>query len=201
MLNRLKNYLIKSLVLAFVLLTNNAIASGLEATIEVSDTENKSIHFSLYNEIRNMNLKIIDGEGVVLYNEAINSKSYSKSYNFDDLKNGNYKIELESDIEIRYIPFAINFNGLLFEKEKESFVTKPIVNVKDKLVTISKLALNNESLKVILYDELSNRLYEDILDGDVSLGVQLNLKHLEKGNYQVFMKSEGMAFYKTIVVK
>ncbi|PQV49441.1 hypothetical protein CLV33_10371 [Jejuia pallidilutea] len=146
-------------------------------------------------------LTIKDANGIILYKEVMAQKGvYSKGFDLTALPNGNYVIELEKDVEIKVMPFTVSSTKVSFNKESESVFFKPVTRVKEDLVYVTKLALNNEDLDIEIYKEADdysfeyfNNNYELVYKEKVE-----NTKSLEriyklskKGNYKIVYYSQG----------
>ncbi|WP_152572113.1 hypothetical protein [Jejuia pallidilutea] len=184
------------------------VAAAITATVSgyANNNNSKSIKDDKITAIT-LNVKqgnlltIKDANGIILYKEIMEQKGvYSKGFDLTALPNGNYVIELEKDVEIKVMPFTVSSTKVSFNKESESVFFKPVTRVKEDLVYVTKLALNNEDLDIEIYKEADhysfdyfNINYELVYKEKVK-----NTKSLEriyklskKGNYKIVYYSQG----------
>lgn len=145
-------------------------------------------------------LYIKDANGTILYKEVIEQEGvYSKGFDLSALPNGNYVVELEKDVEIKLIPFEVLEAQVIFNKEEESTFFKPITRVKDNLIYVSKLALDNENLNVEVYkksESYASESYELVFEETM-----VDTKNLERiyklsneGDYKIVYFTKGRTF-------
>lgn len=135
--------------------------------------------------------------GTILYKESIDrSGSYKKEFDLTSLPNGDYFFEVDKDFEIKIIPFKVNGAQVTFQKERTKSIFKPVVTIKDNIVTVSKLVLDNTSVDVKIYFDSGD--YELIHSERIE-----NIKNIQRvyrllknvtGNYKVICKSDGREF-------
>ncbi len=150
------------------------------------------------NNVKEGNLLTIkDYSGVTLYKELINSSgTYKKGFDLTALPNGSYFFEVDKDLEILTIPFTVNANKVVYNKESTAF--KPLVNQKNNLAFISKLSPNFETVNIRVYAD-NNNDYE-LLHSEKIEGVQTveRVYKLEKGKYKIVFNSNNQEFTKFI---
>lgn len=146
-------------------------------------------------------LSIKDYNGIILYKELIQKTGiYTKGFDLTALPDGLYLFELDSDIEIKTIPFAVESNIVTFNKDLETTTFKPYVRVEGDMVYITKLALNNAPLKIDIYFENgislsdSELVYSEIVKDTKKIAKIYKLSGLNKGSYKITVTSEGRAF-------
>lgn len=149
-------------------------------------------------------LTIKDVNGIILYKEIIEKEGlYSKGFDLTALPNGNYVVELEKDVEIKIMPFKVSGSKVSFNKESESRLFKPVTRIKEDLVHVTKLSLNNEDLKIEIYREGETYALNHF-NNDYQLVYQEKVKDTrsferiyklsKKGNYKIVYYSEGRTF-------
>lgn len=144
------------------------VAAAITATVSgyANNNNSKSIKDDKITAIT-LNVKqgnlltIKDANGIILYKEIMEQKGvYSKGFDLTALPNGNYVIELEKDVEIKVMPFTVSSTKVSFNKESESVFFKPVTRVKEDLVYVTKLALNNEDLDIEIYKEADHYSFD-----------------------------------------
>ncbi|MBD0823441.1 hypothetical protein [Aestuariibaculum marinum] len=144
-------------------------------------------------------LSIKDNYGVVLYKEQIKETgTYKKGFDLSALPNGEYIFEIDKNLEVKTIPFTVNFEEVYFNKEKESTSYKPYVRQDNGIVYITKLAPKQEALTIHIYTN-NNSEYE-LVHTERIKGVQSIEKayKLEKGNYKLVFVSDNKEYTKFI---
>lgn len=163
-----------------------------------NDAEKTSIY--LENVKKGNLLSIKDNNGVVLYEEKMEQNgNYYKGFNLSLLPNGSYAFELDKGLEIKTMPFKIEYNDVVFYKNLESTFFKPVLYRRGDLVFISKPAISNdgEPLNIKVYHEEADTslLYkETITDSEKKTGVIFKLSDLENGTYRIVLESKGREF-------
>ena len=159
------------------------------------------------NDVKQGNLlSIKDENGIIVYKELIEkSGMYTKEFDLTTLPDGAYNFELDKDLEINTIPFTVYSNEVTFKKELEKTIFKPYARVKGDVVYVTKLALNEEPLKVDIYftsfDGFSSKselTYSENIQNTKLINRVYRLASLDKGNYKIVFKTDGRVFTKQI---
>lgn len=140
-------------------------------------------------------LTIKDSHGIILYKELIEINGlYKKGFDLTELPNGEYIFELEKDLEIKTIPFTVEFNTVLFNKGDGVTHFKPFVKEKGKFVYVTKLNPNFSDLTINIYalygGESKLRHSEKIKNTKIIQKVF----ELEKGNYKITINSDNKEY-------
>ena len=197
----MKNLIKRSLLIVAVLTTIVINAGNIANNVEVKVIDSKLIDLKLNNSDGDLKISVFDSYGEVLYSEQFQGSVFSKKYDIETLPSGDYYFEIEGQTKINVMPFTVTNKGVDFNNTIESTYYKPTVRQEGDLVYISKIALNNEDLEIILYDAGFNTLYKEELTGEINFGKTLNLKMLKAGNYKIVMKSDGKVFEQKIYKK
>ncbi len=196
----MKNLIKKSLVIVLLFYTVISSAEVMNPTIVVNEIEGQSVVLTLKNLQEQTSVYIKDKNGVILYQEIYENPTVLKKYNFKLLPKGDYLFEIHSDTKIKMIPFTVTFDNVKLKKEGDKVVYKPQFKLIDNTIFIYKLAINYESLRISLYDSESHLIYKEFLDGSLVLERKLNVSKLEKGNYRLILKSEGLTLTENIKI-
>ena len=193
-------HLKKGILLVTMLTTIYSFANESSYYSIKNDTKKTSL--TLNNVKKGNILSIIDINGIILYKEVIeNSGIYSKGFDLTYLPDGFYTFELDKDLEIKTIPFTVNYNNVVFNKKEEKTIFKPYTRVKDDFVYISKLALNNDPLKIEIYflnDYDYELVYTEKVINTKNIEKTYKLTGLKKGDYKIVIETEGKTFTKNI---
>lgn len=193
-------HLKKGILLVTMLTTIYSFAN--ESSFYSIKNDTKKTSLTLNNVKKGNILSIIDINGIILYKEVIeNSGIYSKGFDLTYLPDGFYTFELDKDLEIKTIPFTVNYNNVVFNKKEEKTIFKPYTRVKDDFVYISKLALNNDPLKIEIYflnDYDYELVYTEKVINTKNIEKTYKLTGLKKGDYKIVIETEGKTFTKNI---
>ncbi|MFS4483629.1 hypothetical protein ACKGJY_11465 [Hyunsoonleella sp. 2307UL5-6] len=149
---------------------------------------------------------IKDVNGVILFKEAIEESGvYQKGFDLTELPNGNYFFELDKDMEINIIPFTVNANKVVYDKDNSETIFKPSTRVKDDMIFVNCLSMHKDLLEISIYYDGGSALsnYELIHSETLtSEGNQIRkvykIKDYTKGDYKIVYKTEGKTFVKFI---
>lgn len=177
------------LVLAVIL---GSYTSYANATLEVLPT---------FNNVKKGNsISVTDALGKVIFSGLINyDGNISRLYDFSQLENGIYVIEVNKDFEIDINTVEVKNNTVNFISHKSEKIFKPVFRVeKDKLL-ISKLALDASEMKIELY--FSNELiHSETAKGSAILNRAYKLDHSITGEYTAIVRSNGRVFVKNFKI-
>ena len=149
-------------------------------------------------------LSVKDINGIILYKEYIQKTgTYTKGFDLTALPDGEYVFELDKDLEINTIPFKVDSNVVVFNKENEKTIYKPVVRIKNGLVYVTKLNLNETPLKISIYfqnESGSELMYKETITETTSKTISkiFKLEGLKKGSYKMIFNSEGRQFVEYI---
>ncbi len=148
---------------------------------------------------------IKDENGLILYKESIQqSGTYTKGFDLTALPDGAYFFELDKDVEITTIPFSVKSNLVTFDKEMAETIFKPTTSVKDDLVLVSQLSLNEAPFTVEIYFEgngfgASDELvFSETIENTQTIKRVYKLTGLTNGSYKIVYKTEGKEFVEYI---
>lgn len=194
----MKNLIKRSFLIVALFTTIALTAAEVESGMKLK-IDSKLVDLSLYNTDGNITVRVKDSKDYVLYTEQFEGKDYSKKYDLATLPNGDYFFEIEGQTKIKLVSFRVKPNAVVLNNTYKTILFKPVVRQENNKIYISKLALNDESLNVVLYDRNYNVLYKEELNGNVNLEKVLNISNLEKGNYILKLNSNTQSFTKNII--
>ena len=147
-------------------------------------------------------LSVKDINGIVLYKEFIKETgTYTKGFDLTALPDGAYVFELDKDLEINTIPFKVKSNVVVFDKENEKTIYKPLIRVKGDLVYLTKLTLNETPLNIKIYFESegeSKLMFTETLKDAKTINRIYKLEGLKVGSYKMVFNTEGRQFVESI---
>ena len=194
-----KTTLRKSILTAVMLTAMMSYATnGLEIN---HNNDLKKTTFSLNNVKEGNQLIIKDINGIILYKEQIEkSGTYSKGFDLTSLPSGSYVFELQKDLEIKFFPFTVNDETVVFNGE-ETIIHKPFVTQKGNYVYVSKLALNEEPLEIKIYYD-SELIYSEEIKNTKTIEktFKLSTKGRETSKYTMVLKTNDREYFEYITL-
>ncbi|MEQ8924976.1 MAG: hypothetical protein RLO81_04135 [Fulvivirga sp.] len=161
--------------------------------IEVVKNEKVFKLFYLADDERNVNVKIVDRKGEVLYKEKISAvKGFTRPYNFENLPEGDYKFVVLDDSGI--MEFDVAHKDL--QKKNTHYVRfDELKNINEKLYKLSIAAQGEQVAKVKIYDEESRLLYEQKESFTNNFAQLYNLEQLPSdGYFKVIINGKAEVF-------
>ena len=171
------------LVLAVMLGTCTSYAN---ATLEVLPT---------FNNVKKGNsITVTDATGAVIFSGRINfDGNISRLYDFSQLKDGIYSIEVNKDYEIEISLVEVKSNIVTFIYQKSEKIFKPVFRINADTVIITKLALDDPEMEVELYFE-NDLIHSETVKGNEVLTRVYKLDKTIKGDYTAIVKTNGRVF-------
>ncbi|WP_179353461.1 hypothetical protein [Winogradskyella vidalii] len=171
------------LVLAVVLGTFTSYAS---TTLETNTN---------FNEVSKGDyISVSDASGEVIYSGLINYNGNIKNlYDFSQLKDGTYTVEVNKDFEIEINSLQVNKNVVTFTNDTSKTIYKPVFRAEDSRVIISKLGLDINEMTVELYFK-NELIHSETVKGNDVLNRVYKLDPSVRGNYTAIIKSNGRVF-------
>ncbi|WP_299098004.1 hypothetical protein [uncultured Winogradskyella sp.] len=179
----------KLLVLAVVLGTCTSYANEV---VEVNTTINyvkKGNHIS-----------VSDAFGEIIYSGEINySGNLITLYDFTQLKNGKYDVEVTNGYKIEISTIEVNDTIVSILETNKMVIYKPVVRNESSKLIISKLALNGEDMEIEIYYK-GNLIHTETLAGSTILNRVFKLDETLKGNYTTIIKTNDRVFVKNFKI-
>ncbi|MGJ8548545.1 hypothetical protein [Winogradskyella wichelsiae] len=171
------------LVLAVMLGTCTSYAT---TTLEVIPT---------FNSVKKGNsITVTDAAGSVVFSGLINfDGNISSLYDFSQLNDGVYIIEVDKDFEIEINTVEIKNNNVSFIDQRSEKFFKPVFRVEQDRIIISKLALNSAEMKVDLYFE-NELIHTETIKGGEIINRVYKLDKKIKGEYTAVVSSNNREY-------
>ena len=189
-------------VILMVTMLATLLSFANDASLFNIKNDAKRTSLTLYNVKEGNLLSIKDNNGIILYKELIQeSGTYTKGFDLTALPNGAYVFELNKDLEINSIPFTVKSKVVVFDKENEKTIFKPFTRIENNLVYISKLAINEEPLKIEVYFtglDGSELLFSETIENTQNIKRIYKIEGLEEHTCKIVFYSEGRQFIKYI---
>lgn len=149
-----------SLVLVVTLLTMNMHAGTVDFTLNVKKEQGKMVTFAL-NQIEKIDLSIYDADDKLIHSENVDSKKdIKRTYDLKALPEGTYFLQAESDSKISRYEISVVGETALLSADAVSEVYKPVFAVKNGLVWVNILNLDQSPVNIKIYDKEDNEVYD-----------------------------------------
>lgn len=171
------------LVLTVVLGTYTGYAN---TTLETNTT---------FNEVSKGDyISVTDASGEIVYSGLINFDGNIKNlYDFSQLEDGTYTVEVNKDFEIEINSLQVNKNIVTYTNNSNKTIYKPVFRAKDSRVIISKLGLDIDEMTVELYFK-NELIHSETVKGQDVLNRVYKLDDSVRGNYTAIIRSNGRVF-------
>jgi hypothetical protein len=178
----------KVLIIVFMLGTFINYANN-SAFDNLFDTKKVIVEFN--NVKKGNTLLIKDEEGSQLHSENINKQGkLVKTFDFSELENGNYSLELDKDFEIVIQFITIKNDMVTFNEEDNKIIFKPVIRTKDNKVFISKNTFDQKPLEISIYYN-NEIIYSETATSNAILNRIYSLNKEIKGDYLVSISNNG----------
>jgi hypothetical protein len=140
-----------------------------------------------------VSIETVNG-GLVYYKQSSDPiTDYRKIYDFADLEEGRYVLNLKVNDTKVSNEFEVTRNEILIGQSKMRF--DPFFNFDNDVLKISYLNFDQENLKLNFYNE-EGLVYETKIGRNFNISTGYDLSRLEKGSYRVVLSSfnKGYAF-------
>ena len=167
-------------------LTTSYAAKNLESTPNVVLNE-----INIHSIKKGSRLTVINTKGTIIYSEIIKKNaSLSQNFDFSNLKDGIYTIELTHDFEVKIQKIAVANHKVSFLEDTTSVFYKPLVRNQDHKVYVSKLELSNQELTVTLFYE-GEEIYSETTKDEPIFERIYTLDSNKKGAYSVVVNANN----------
>ncbi|WP_405574885.1 hypothetical protein [Winogradskyella sp. Asnod2-B02-A] len=139
-------------------------------------------------------ISVSDASGEVVYSGRVDyDGNIQKLYDFSQLKDGTYTVEVNKDFEIEINSLQVKKNIVTFSNKSSKKIFKPVFRSKDSQVIISKLAIDSNEMNVELYFE-NDLIHAENVKGNEILNRVYQLDKTQKGNYTAIIRANGRVF-------
>lgn len=196
----MKNLARKSLVAVGLIMSLSTYAGSTEFNLKDNDKNITNLRFE--NVRKGSTLIIKDLEGIVLYKEVIEKTGdYSKGFDLTSLPNGDYLFELDSELKIVVVPFKVNSSEVVFNKESEESIYKPVLIKKNQMVYVWKAESDQSSLSYkIYYADNDDLVLSERFEEMEEVSKAYDFSTAKKGNYVFVFETKGRKYTKTVKI-
>ena len=170
--------------------------------VNTTATGNRSFRLTLHDEAMNVQIRLKDQYGVILYQEDVSGPvSYDRIYNVSSLPVGSYLLELEYPTRHQEIPMEIRSNKVILDQSRMDEYFKPIVRQKGDKVSVNLLNTKGGPLKILVYNRQTNELLsQKSFKGELVMGKQYDFSEAAPGEYLISMVYNGNKYAQTITI-
>lgn len=175
-------------------------AGSTEFNLKDNDKNITNLRFE--NVRKGSTLIIKDLEGILLYKEVIEKTGdYSKGFDLTSLPNGDYLFELDSELKIVVVPFKVNSSEVVFNKESEESIYKPVLIKKNQMVYVWKAESDQSSLSYkIYYADNDDLVLSERFEEMEEVSKAYDFSTAKKGNYVFVFESKGRKYTKIVKI-
>lgn len=177
--------LIKNILVAVVLLgTSNSYANEVLNSVPTFNKVNKGDQIS-----------VTDAFGEVIYSGLVNyNGNLTNLFDFSQLKDGTYTIEINKDFEIEITSVMVKNHIVTYVSDADQKIYKPVFRTEDSTVIISKIALDSSDMKVEFYYDNELIYSEMVNDRSDILNRVYKLDENLPGEYTAVIESNGRVY-------
>ena len=139
-------------------------------------------------------ISISDDQGEVIYSGQVNdSGNLISLFDFAQLKNGIYSVEVNKDFIIEITEVKVSQGEAVLLKNSKKEIYKPVFRAENSKVFISKLGLDSNKMTVELYYE-DQLIYSDKVIGNPVLSRVYQLDTRLNGNYKAIVRTNNRVY-------
>ncbi|MBF8148924.1 hypothetical protein ITJ86_03390 [Winogradskyella sp. F6397] len=139
-------------------------------------------------------ISVSDVYGEVVYSGRINHNGFMESlYDFSQLENGTYTVEVNKDFEIEVNSVKVQNHIVTFLDTTKQKIFKPVFRSNASQVIISKLAIDTKEMVVELYFK-NELIHTETVKGNEILTRVYQLDETQKGNYTAIIRANDRVF-------
>lgn len=175
-------------------------AGTLEPNISLVQKGVKTYVMKLGSAATDLSISIKDKEGLVLYSDMAHSGSnYQKTYDFSQLPNGQYTIEVENEFVIKSAAIDVLASRIIVADENIT-IHKPIVKINGDFLDLNFLNLKEKNVEFQLYDSSGRMVFSQDLNKDVLVSKRYNISQLPRDSYSVVIYNNDRMLTKKILL-
>ncbi len=143
------------------------------------------------------NISVTNASGEVIFNGRIkHTTDITKLFDFSQLKDGIYKVEIGKAFEIETLNLEVNDKNVVLVANSQEKIFKPVIRTEDSQLIVSKIALDSNKMNVKLYfeDELIHTETVEGRENIINRVYRLDKTH--RGNYSAVIKTNDRVYIK-----
>ncbi len=143
-------------------------------------------------------ISVTNSAGEVIYQGRVNyNGNLIRLFDFSQLDNGVYTVEISKDFEIETLNLNVTDNKVTLLTDSQEKIFKPVFRTKNDKLIVSKIALDQKEMKVEIYykDELIFTENVDGQNGDI-LNRVYQLDATNRGDYTAVIRANDRVYVK-----
>lgn len=193
---------IKKIVAAIILLavgiTLNASSGSIDAIVNISTENGKTVILRLNNINESTRISIRNQSGVRLFKDKAETGAYAKVFDLNRLQEGDLYLEIENEERLEVLTIKVTDKEAYLEKSARKLIEKPVLKMKGNMAKVF-FGQNEGQTEVVILDSYGNLVYkQNVADSGAKT---YDLSDLERGNYKFQFKTGGKTFYNTAKVR
>lgn len=184
---------IKRKVLIIVIMLGTFINYANNSNFE-NELDASKVKVEFNNVKKGHELSIKDEKGVTLHSENIKKQGkLVKTFDFSELENGNYTLELDKDLEIDIQSFTVKNNQVTFNEDADKIIFKPFIRNEENRLMITRSNFDKKPLEIDIYYN-GEVIYSETATSDVIFNRVYLLNKEVKGHYSVIVRINGRKY-------
>ncbi|WP_316832877.1 hypothetical protein [Pedobacter aquatilis] len=197
----MKNLLKISLIAATMFTASATYANDDVYTLNVKGDDSKTIRFTI-DEASDINLSIRELNSQIVFEESIHSTGASaKSYDLSALPDGEYTLNVASDVQFSEYKIVIANNKAVVSTPKVTPVLKPVFTQEKSIVTLSLNNTDKGPIEVQVLNEYNDELYSETFTDQSKLVKKFNTGRAYGKELTFVVKSKNQEVLKTIAIR
>jgi hypothetical protein len=149
----------------------------------------------VFNDVKKGHqLSMKDDHGVVLHSEKVSKQGdLVKTFNFSELENGNYTLELDKDFQIVIKFLEVKNKTVIFNENANKIIFKPFIRIEENKVMISRITFDEKPLEIDIYYD-NEIIYSETATSNTILNRVYRLDEAIKGNYEVVVRNNERVY-------
>ena len=192
----------KSIWVALIVLASQANATDVSSSLNVVKTGTKSFDLSMSNVRGNVQLFLKNDKNQGIYNRTFKTNnSLRKRFDMSLFQDGVYTMELEDAQKVVSLTIVIENDTLTIDDTEQKTQFLPVIHLRDKIVSINKLALDDELVTIRVMDQFHELIHEKTLRGSGNLGQRYDFSQSLKGTYTFAVETGNKTIYREVKIK
>ena len=187
-----RNKLIATVIAAFAI-SSVSFAQVQNTSAFIKPQSDKK--FSLYlNEIDfpSVKIKLTDDQGRNLYSKTVkNQASFAKQFDMSQIPQGAYILSLEDERSVQYIPLSVSVKNVEIEMDEKTRFFKPYFRQDASMLDVMVFSPEKSAHRITIYDESNQVVYNETVDGQMTIEKRYDLAKLAPGRYNITIESNN----------
>ncbi|WP_299440690.1 hypothetical protein [uncultured Aquimarina sp.] len=186
-------------LITLVIITSNIANAAGRVSVEI--TNSSMVNVSLTEVVKGEKLFLKDYYGEILFNVTLEATpTYQKYFNLNNVPEGVYFVETESEYEIKVTPLLKNDKGVSLIDTSSVTVFKPLVQAENNIIKVLFNNMEKSPLNLTIYDSEFRLLEEIIGNEETVLKRTYDFSKMPKGEYKLYFSLKDRTFIKKVSI-